>query len=89
MPRGRGKGYVFAERYYPGVYRRAVHRACGKAKVSQWSPNQLRHAAATEVRRRFGLEGAQVILCDAKADITQIYAERDLAKGVEVARRIG
>ena len=27
-----------------------------------WSPNQLRHTHATEVRRRFGLEAAQVAL---------------------------
>jgi integrase len=55
----------------------------------RWSPNQLRHAAATEVRRAFGLEAAQVVLGHSGADVTQIYAERDLAKGVEVARRIG
>ena len=28
----------------------------------RWSPNQLRHAAATEVRKQFGLEAAQIIL---------------------------
>lgn len=114
-PRGRGNGYVFAERYDVGVYRRAIHRACDKAfphpelaklKINKltaaqqkelrewrtkhcWSPNQLRHAAATEIRREFGLEAAQVILGHAKADVTQIYAERDLTLGVEVARRIG
>jgi len=55
----------------------------------RWSPNQLRHAAATEVRREFGLEAAQVVLGHSQANVTQIYAERDLAKGIEVARRIG
>jgi hypothetical protein len=30
-----------------------------------------------------------VILGHSKADVTQIYAERDIAKGVEVARLIG
>ena len=54
-----------------------------------WSPNRLRHAAATEIRREFGLEAAQVVLGHAKADVTQVYAERDLAKGYEVAKRIG
>ena len=107
-PRGRGKGFVFSDRYHAGVYRRAIHRACDKAflhpelnelKINEltfaqrkelrewqaahrWSPNQLRHAAATEIRRDFGLEAAQVILGHAKADVTQIYAERDLAKGL-------
>jgi integrase len=55
----------------------------------RWAPNQLRHAAATEVRREFGLEAAQILLGHSAADITQIYAERDMTKGVEVALAIG
>jgi integrase len=55
----------------------------------RWAPNQLRHAAATEVRREFGLEAAQVILGHSQANVTQVYAERDLAKGIEVAKKIG
>lgn len=55
----------------------------------RWSPNQLRHAAATEVRKQFGLEAAQIILGHSAADVTQVYAERDLAKGLEVAKLIG
>jgi integrase len=54
-----------------------------------WAPNQLRHTAATEVRSKFGLEEAQIILGHSKADVTQVYAERDIAKGMEVARLIG
>ena len=56
---------------------------------NRWSPNQLRHSAATDVRRQFGLEAAQVMLGHSKADVTQVYAERDMAKGCEVARQIG
>jgi integrase len=55
----------------------------------RWSPNRLRHSAATEIRRQFGLEAAQVILGHAAADVTQVYAERDMLKGIEVARKIG
>jgi integrase len=55
----------------------------------RWVPNRLRHSAATEIRRQFGLEAAQVVLGHSKADVTQVYAERDLAKGIEIARRIG
>ncbi len=58
-------------------------------KAHRWSPNQLRHAAATEVRREFGLEAAQIMLGHSNANVTQVYAERDLAKGLEVAKRIG
>ena len=55
----------------------------------QWAPNQLRHTAATEIRREFGLEAAQVALGHSQANVTQVYAERDMQKGIEVARRIG
>jgi integrase len=90
IPRGRAYSpRDFADRYHSGVYRRAVHRACKKAGVAQWCPNQLRHAAATQVRKEFGLEAAQIVLGHSKADVTQIYAERDLTKGLEVARLIG
>jgi len=55
----------------------------------RWSPNQLPHSVATEIRREFGLGATQIILGHSAADVTQVYAERDLAKGLEVARRIG
>ncbi|MEZ6138377.1 MAG: site-specific integrase [Pirellulaceae bacterium] len=55
----------------------------------RWSPNRLRHSAGTEIRRRFGLEAAQVILGHASADVTQVYAERDLQKAVEIMREVG
>jgi site-specific recombinase XerC len=57
--------------------------------VAVWHPNQLRHAAATRVRREAGLEAAQVVLGHARADVTQVYAERDLDRAREVMRAIG
>jgi site-specific recombinase XerC len=51
-----------------------------------WHPNQLRHTVATEVRARFGLVAAQAVLGHAKADVTQVYAERDLTRAAEVMR---
>ncbi len=57
--------------------------------LPHWHANQLRHSKATEVRREFGLEAAQVSLGHAKADVTQIYAERDARLAIEVARKIG
>ena len=55
----------------------------------RWSPNQLRHSAATDIRRRYGLEAAATVLGHAKADVTQIYAERDYALAARVAREVG
>jgi integrase len=57
--------------------------------VPHWHPNQLRHTRATEVRREFGLEAAQVTLGHARADVTQVYAERDRALAEKIALAIG
>jgi integrase len=55
----------------------------------RWSPNQLRHSAATDIRKRYGAEGAQVILGHAKLSTTEVYAERDYAKAEIIAREVG
>src|SRR5262249_5478871 len=63
-------------RYDKDSYRWAIRKACQKAGVPVWHPNQLRHTAATEIRAKFGLDAAQAVLGHAKADVTQVYAER-------------
>ncbi len=75
--------------YTTDSYRHAIKRGCAKAKIPAWSPNQLRHSAATRIRAQFGLEAAQVTLGHSNANITQVYAERDLSKAIEVARQVG
>jgi integrase len=89
------------DRYDAASYRHAITRAVealnkerqrsspSAPAVEDWSPNQLRHAAATEIRKKFGLEAAQVVLGHATADITQVYAERNLALAAQVIRQIG
>src|SRR5262249_9231679 len=62
---------------------------CAWRRANRWTPNQLRHLHATEVRRRYGLEAAQVALGHAQADVTQIYAERNLALAQKVAAEMG
>jgi hypothetical protein len=54
-----------------------------------WSPNQLRHAAGTDIRHQFGLEAAQVVLGHSMADVTQIYAERDLSQAERIMKEVG
>ena len=76
-------------RYTKDSYGRAVRRACMAAGVASWSPNRLRHSRATVIRKAYGLEGAQVTLGHSSANVTQIYAERDLSKGKEIALEIG
>lgn len=62
-----------------------------KAWVSahRWHVNQLRHSAATRVRKEFGLEAASVVLGHAKPDTTLIYAAKDEALAAVVAAKIG
>lgn len=58
-------------------------------KAHHWHPNQLRHTFAIRVRKQHGLEAAQVMIGHARADVTQIYAERNAALAVSVAQQIG
>ena len=55
----------------------------------RWHPNQLRHTAATAIRREHGIEAARVILGHSKLTTTEIYAEADQVKAAEVMARIG
>jgi len=91
--------------YTTDSYRRAIHRAVDAANkqrqtnaeaqgleyepIPQWSPNQLRHAAATELRRRFGIEASRVVLGHSEVETTQIYAERDLELAKKIAKELG
>jgi integrase len=87
--------------YDSASYRRAITRAVEKLNKAtlakdpsarpfeNWAPNRIRHTTGTEVRRKYGLEAAQVVLGHASANITQIYAERDQALAAEVIKQIG
>lgn len=75
--------------YRPHAYGNAVGKAAAAAGVPRWFPNQLRHLRATEVRQSHGLEAAQVLLGHSRADVTQVYAERDIGLAVRVAGETG
>jgi integrase len=77
------------ESYTTGSYRKAIRRACLKAGVPIWHPHQLRHTAATTIRRQFGLEAAQAVLGHNELGTTQIYAERNLEAARDVMKAIG
>jgi integrase len=77
------------DHYSATSYAFAVWKACEKAGVEHWHPHQLRHAHATEVRKLFGLEAAQVALGHSQAKVTEVYAERDLSLATRVAAQIG
>ncbi len=70
-------------------YRRAVTRGCKKAGIGTWSPHQLRHNAATRIRRDHGIEAARVILGHRSTDVTEIYAEKDWNQARAIMARVG
>jgi integrase len=55
----------------------------------RWHPHQLRHSAATPIRRKFGLEAAQAVLGHSQIGATQVYAEKSLDAARDVMRAIG
>lgn len=77
------------ERYTTQSYGRAVVYLCEKVGVPLWSPNQLRHAAATRLRREHGLDVAQAVLGHKTARITQVYAALDRSKAADVIQKVG
>jgi integrase len=86
-------------------YNEKIHQACDKAfpapkdttgdalkawrKKHRWAPNRLRHSRATNIREQYGLEAAQAVLGHSNADVTQIYAERDIAKAAKIMGEVG
>jgi len=58
-------------------------------KAHRWHPHQLRHTAATKLRREFGLDVARVVLGHRSPAITELYAELDVSRAAEVMERLG
>lgn len=92
-------------RYDTNSYAYAIARGCERAfpppehfneeqreawrLEHRWSPNQLRHTAATELRREFGIEAARVVLGHTTPACTMIYAERDEKAAANIMSQVG
>ncbi|MDD3469834.1 MAG: site-specific integrase [Thermoguttaceae bacterium] len=81
--------HSIGDHYTRDSYRRAIARAAARAGVPAWSPNQLRHSAGTEIRRRYGIEAACAVLGHESISTTEIYAERNESLARKVAEEIG
>jgi integrase len=77
------------EKYTTRSYHQAVRKACERAGIDGWHPNQLRHTRGTEVRKAYGLEAAQVVLGHTQAKVTEVYAESDATLAARVALETG
>ena len=58
-------------------------------KAHRWHPNQLRPTKATELRRESGLNAARAVLGHRSPQGTEVYAEIDVNKAIDVMRKIG
>jgi integrase len=76
-------------RYTVNSSKEAVRQASRRAGVPVWSVLQVRHTRATEVRERFGVEGAPASLGNARVETAQTYAEKNRELARKTAREIG
>jgi integrase len=87
------------DRYAPTAFAIAIRRAIIKANkdreaqglppIPRWHPHRLRHTRATEIRRIAGLDAARAALGHSSPQVTELYAELDLGKAIEVASMMG
>lgn len=77
------------EMYDSNVLRKAVKRACQKAKVTVWLPYSLRHSTFKRVQQQFGRDAARVYGGHKVGGATEIYAGADLATAARVALAMG
>jgi integrase len=68
----------------------AVRRACITAKVTPFTPYQLRHLKATELRERYGLEHVRAVLGHSFQAMSDHYSKAaDKALAAKVAAEAG
>ncbi len=93
------------ECYKTSSYGHSIKHACKKAfpvpdgvnadqskewiRSHSWAPNQIRHSVATKIRKEYGLEATARILGHSQIGVTQVYAEADKSRALEVARKFG
>lgn len=91
-PRNRpkkGRPRLPKEHYTDASYCRAVRRLCENGGIPRWTPNQLRHNAGTNIRRKHGLEAARLILGHRSMATTEIYAEKELDEAIKIVKEMG
>lgn len=89
VPRGHydTQSYSHAIAHAIRMANRAPERV--ESPIPHWSPNRLRHNAATRLRKEFGIDIARAVLGHSSPTVTEIYAERDGALAADAMLRIG
>jgi integrase len=88
--RGRGRrAHVRGNHLTVSGYYHRITSVCKREYIPHWFPLQLRHAALTRVRERYGLEGSQVIGGHDRIETSQIYAEKNWNLARRIAEEMG
>lgn len=90
----KAEDFVFATRraahYTSDSYRRAITRACQRAGLPEWSPNQLRKRCATDVRAAIDVEASAALLGHASSVVTaDHYAAVTRERALAAAKLLG
>lgn len=76
------------EHYTVNTFQQTVRKTCHKLGKPVWTVLQVRHSRATEIRERYGLEGAAASLGNS-VEAAQIYAEKNRLLAQKIAREVG
>lgn len=66
----------WGDRYSTQSYGNAIRQVAKRLDLPKWSPNQLRHAAATAADEALGIEAAKQLLGHADSAMTENYVTR-------------
>jgi len=86
---GRGNREIKARLKARGLQGDDLEKACEREKIPHWHPHQLRHTAATRIRKAMGLDAARAVLGHRTISVTNEYAELDRAKASDAALKSG
>lgn len=101
--RNRRYGKFYRRNSYAQAIARGIERANAQRRVENellpegqrkpliphWTPHQLRHAKATAVRAKHGIEAAQAMLGHSSIEASQIYAQRQAGVARKIAEEEG
>ncbi len=72
--RVKDRKHPLSDQYDANNLARAVLRACELAKVPRWTPYQLRHLRAVELREKYGLETVRAVLGQSFMSMSDHYS---------------
>jgi len=79
----------FGETYTTGSVSCTIRKLCKRAGIPHWHVHQIRHHAATEFRKTYGLEDTQMLLGHRSVAMTEIYAQADLSHAEKIMAEVG